>query len=62
MPDDLRDLEEAASKASPPPSTYQAEPVHAVLTDGAQDGSVAPGHADRATARAVVAQIDGAVR
>ena len=35
--------------------------VHAALIDGVQDGSVAPGHADRATARAVVAQIEGAV-
>ncbi|MDI6097214.1 TetR/AcrR family transcriptional regulator [Actinoplanes sp. NEAU-A12] len=39
----------------------QAELVHTALTDGAEDGSVAPGCADRATARAVVAQIEGAV-
>jgi TetR/AcrR family transcriptional regulator, transcriptional repressor for nem operon len=39
----------------------QAELVHTALTDGAQDGSVAPGYADQATARAVVAQIEGAV-
>jgi TetR/AcrR family transcriptional regulator, transcriptional repressor for nem operon len=39
----------------------QAELVHTALTDGAQDGSVAPEYADRATARAVVAQIEGAV-
>jgi len=39
----------------------QAELVHAALADGVQDGSVAPGYADRATARAVVAQIEGAV-
>jgi TetR/AcrR family transcriptional repressor of nem operon len=39
----------------------QAELVHVALTEGAGDGSVAPGYADRATARAVVAQIEGAV-
>ncbi|MEU8244269.1 TetR/AcrR family transcriptional regulator [Actinoplanes missouriensis] len=39
----------------------QAELVHATLTDGARDGSVAAEYADRATARAVVAQIEGAV-
>ncbi|MFD0201066.1 MULTISPECIES: TetR/AcrR family transcriptional regulator [Saccharothrix] len=39
----------------------QAELVHAALAEGAQDGSVAPGYADRTTARAVVAQIEGAV-
>jgi TetR/AcrR family transcriptional regulator, transcriptional repressor for nem operon len=39
----------------------QAELVHTALTDGAQDGSVAPGYADQATARAVVGQIEGAV-
>ena len=35
--------------------------VHAALTDGARDGSVAPDYADRATARGVVAHIEGAV-
>lgn len=39
----------------------QAELVHATLADGARDGSVEPAYADRATARAVVAQIEGAV-
>jgi TetR/AcrR family transcriptional repressor of nem operon len=39
----------------------QAELVHATLAEGAQDGSVAPEYADRTTARAVVAQIEGAV-
>lgn len=39
----------------------QAELVHTALTDGAQDGSVAPGYADQATAHAVVAQIEGAI-
>ncbi|BAL87751.1 putative TetR-family transcriptional regulator [Actinoplanes missouriensis 431] len=39
----------------------QAELVHANLTEGAQDGSVAAEYADLATARAVVAQIEGAV-
>ncbi len=39
----------------------QAELVHVALTEGAGDGSVAPEYADRATARAVVAQIEGAV-
>lgn len=39
----------------------QAELVHTTLTEGAQDGTVAPGYADRTTARAVVAQIEGAV-
>jgi TetR/AcrR family transcriptional regulator, transcriptional repressor for nem operon len=35
--------------------------VHTTLTDGAQDGSVAPAYADRATAQAVVGHIEGAV-
>jgi TetR/AcrR family transcriptional regulator, transcriptional repressor for nem operon len=39
----------------------QADLVHIALTDGVQDGSVAPPYADRGTARAVVAQIEGAV-
>ncbi|WP_461123112.1 TetR/AcrR family transcriptional regulator [Saccharothrix stipae] len=39
----------------------QTELVHTALTDGAQDGSVAPAYADRATARAVVAHVEGAV-
>ncbi|TDC65948.1 TetR/AcrR family transcriptional regulator [Micromonospora sp. KC207] len=39
----------------------QAELIHTALTDGTQDGSIAPGYADRATARAVVSQIEGAV-
>jgi TetR/AcrR family transcriptional repressor of nem operon len=39
----------------------QAEFVHATLAEGAQDRSVAPEYADRSTARAVVAQIEGAV-
>jgi TetR/AcrR family transcriptional repressor of nem operon len=39
----------------------QTELVHAALADGAQDGSVAPAYADRATARAVVAHVEGAI-
>jgi TetR/AcrR family transcriptional repressor of nem operon len=39
----------------------QADLVYATLADGAHDGSITPGYADRATARAVVAQIEGAV-
>lgn len=39
----------------------QTELVHTALTDGAEDGSVAPAYADWATARAVVAHIEGAV-
>ncbi len=39
----------------------QAELVHATLAEGAQDGSIAPEYADQTTARAVVAQIEGAV-
>ncbi|MBO4210320.1 TetR/AcrR family transcriptional regulator [Micromonospora echinofusca] len=39
----------------------QAGLVHATLVEGAGDGSIAPAYADRATARAVVAHIEGAV-